>query len=299
MAKIWTITTASSRVAGLAAAAAEAGEFGAVVVGDDALVAQATGASELVAVPTTDGPAEAKAGVVANLLADKAPQLVLTGNSPSERALAGAVAGKLGAPVFFNVRSWKVDGDAVVAELSSLGGALTEEILIPGTAVVCFDASATAAAPEGGATPTTVEDPGYGITTVEQIPADGDQVDLATAKRVVGIGRGLKAEADLAIVNDLAAAVGAQVACSRPIAEGLNWLPKDRYIGVSGAHLKPQLYVAAGISGQLQHMVGIRDAGTIVAIDTNEKAPIGEQADYFIVGDLYKVVPALTEALKS
>ena len=82
------------------------------------------------------------------------------------------------------------------------------------------------------------------------------------------------------------------------MAEGLDWLGKDRYIGVSGQHVAPELYFAIGISGQLQHMVGVREATTIVAINSDANAPVFKEADYCLVGDLYKIVPALTEALK-
>jgi electron transfer flavoprotein alpha subunit len=121
--------------------------------------------------------------------------------------------------------------------------------------------------------------------------------DLTRAARIVAVGGGLRAAEDLALIEALAAALDAEVGCTRPVAEGLGWLPRDRYIGVSGAHVAPELYVAVGISGQLQHMAGCRDAGTVVAINTDPQAPIMAQADYAVVGDLYAVVPALTRAL--
>ena len=92
--------------------------------------------------------------------------------------------------------------------------------------------------------------------------------------------------------------MGGELACSRPLAEGVDWLPKERYIGISGQHIAPELYVAVGISGQLQHMVGVRDAGVIVAVNSDKNAPVFGQCDYGVVGDLYQVVPALTAALK-
>src|SRR6516162_8614413 len=111
-----------------------------------------------------------------------------------------------------------------------------------------------------------------------------DEVDLGAAHRVIGVGRGLKAREDLAMIEELA--------------EGLNWMGKDRYIGSSGARIAPQLYVAIGISGQLQHMVGVTGADTIVAINSDPNAAVFNQADYGLVGDLYQLVPAITAALK-
>ena len=115
---------------------------------------------------------------------------------------------------------------------------------------------------------------------------------------MIGVGRGLKAKEDLELIDTLAGAVKAEIACSRPVAEGLNWMGKDRYIGSSGARITPQLYLAVGISGQLQHMVGVVGAETIVAINSDPNAAVFTQADYGLVGDLYELVPAITSALK-
>jgi electron transfer flavoprotein alpha subunit len=136
------------------------------------------------------------------------------------------------------------------------------------------------------------------MTVVETHTSDFEQVDLGAAPHVVGIGRGLKASGDLAMIEAFAKASRSEVACSRPLAEGLDWLHKDRYIGVSGQQIAPQVYFAIGISGQLQHMVGVRGATTIVAINSDPDALVFQEADYCLVGDLYDIVPALTDALK-
>ena len=100
------------------------------------------------------------------------------------------------------------------------------------------------------------------------------------------------------MIEALARATNSEIACSRPVAEGLNWMGKDRYIGSSGAHIAPQLYIAIGISGQLQHMVGVQGAETIVAINSDPNAAVFSGTDYGLVGDLYQLVPAITAALK-
>lgn len=122
-------------------------------------------------------------------------------------------------------------------------------------------------------------------------------VDLSKAKRVVGVGRGLAAKDDLAMVRELASVLGAEVGCSRPIAEGENWMERERYVGVSGVLLKSDLYLTLGISGQIQHMVGGNGAKVIVAINKDKNAPIFNYADYGLVGDIYNVVPALIAEL--
>ena len=121
-------------------------------------------------------------------------------------------------------------------------------------------------------------------------------VDLGQAERIVAVGRGVKARENLALVRELAQALGAEVAASRPICDA-GWLPMDRQIGSSGQTVAPKLYVALGISGAIQHLVGMKGSRTVVAINKDADAPIFEVADYGIVGDLFEVVPALVSAL--
>jgi electron transfer flavoprotein alpha subunit len=132
----------------------------------------------------------------------------------------------------------------------------------------------------------------------ETRPKQGEAVNLAAAKTVLAVGRGLARQEDLGLVHDLAAALGAEVGCSRPIAEGEGWLARERYIGVSGVMLQADVYIGAGISGQVQHMVGVRQARTVAAVNKDKNAPIFKQADYGLVGDLYTVLPQLTEKFK-
>jgi electron transfer flavoprotein alpha subunit len=122
--------------------------------------------------------------------------------------------------------------------------------------------------------------------------------NIGDADKVCSVGRGLAAQEDLTIIQELAAAMGAEVGCSRPIAEEKQWLPLERFVGISGQEFKGSLYLAIGISGQVQHLAGIHDAKIIAAINSDEKAPIFSYADYGIVGDLYDIVPRLTQILK-
>ena len=122
-------------------------------------------------------------------------------------------------------------------------------------------------------------------------------VDLSQAERIVSVGRGIKEQTNIAIAEKLAEALGAEIAASRPICDA-GWLPMERQVGSSGQTVAPKLYVALGISGAIQHLVGMKGSSTVVAINKDPDAPIFEIADYGIVGDLFEVVPAIIDAVK-
>ena len=127
-----------------------------------------------------------------------------------------------------------------------------------------------------------------------------ESVNVEDAKIIVSCGRGFKNKDDIKLVKELADVLkGKTVGCSRPIAADLKWLPENHWIGLSGHKVKPKLYIAAGISGQIQHIAGMRDSGIIVAINKDPDSLIFKSADYGIVGDLYKVLPKLTDAIKT
>jgi electron transfer flavoprotein alpha subunit len=139
--------------------------------------------------------------------------------------------------------------------------------------------------------------PALRITPHEVFQEAKQAVDLSQAEVIVAIGRGIKEQKNLAVAEDLAKVLGGEVAASRPICDN-GWLPLERQIGSSGQTVAPKLYIALGISGAIQHIVGMKGARTIVAINKDKEAPIFEIADYGIVGNLFDVVPALTEEIK-
>ena len=277
------------------------GSVGAVVAGPRS-VAETVAASGVDKVVWCGGPddvpAEANAPAVAETVAADPPRVVLGGRNPGERVLLGAAAARLKAAVLTGARTVSIDGDDVIVVNAVFGDIAEETVAVSGPVALLLDGGSV---PPPGDTTAPIEEvtaTPLGLKVIETRTSGFDEVDLNEAHRVIGVGRGLKAQEDLALIEALAAAIGAEVACSRPVAEGLNWMGKDRYIGSSGAHIAPQLYLAVGISGQLQHMVGVLGAETIVAINSDPNAAVFSQTDYGLVGDLYQLVPAITAALK-
>jgi electron transfer flavoprotein alpha subunit len=131
----------------------------------------------------------------------------------------------------------------------------------------------------------------------ERFRESAQTVDLSAASLIVSVGRGIKEQANIPIVQELADALGAELAASRPICDN-GWLPMERQVGSSGQTVSPKVYIAVGISGAIQHLVGMKGSKAVVAINKDENAPIFEVADYGIVGDLFEVVPALTAAVR-
>jgi electron transfer flavoprotein alpha subunit len=136
------------------------------------------------------------------------------------------------------------------------------------------------------------------IGILERREKKGELVNLEDAKVIVGVGKGFSKKDDLQLAQDLATVLKAELGCTRPLAVDLKWLSEDRCIGLSSKKVAPELYFAIGISGQIQHTVGVMRARTIVAINKSEDAPVFDSSDYGIVGDLYKVLPRLNNELK-
>ena len=139
--------------------------------------------------------------------------------------------------------------------------------------------------------------PAKAVKLLSSAPIEKSGVDLFKADVVVAAGRGFGEKDELKLAEDLCDKLGAGLGCSRPLTEGVDWLPTEVYIGVSGLMLSPKVYIACGISGQMQHMVGCNRATTLFAINKDKNAPIFKQCDYGLVGDIKTVLPALTAAL--
>lgn len=222
--------------------------------------------------------------------------VVLIGSTKRGKYMAGRLAATCGTSALTDLSNMEVDGSGIKGTRMYYAGVALSTVKSKGKAVVILPAGAFDAVAAGANGEVTVAEAGgvSNLVRTEVRKKEGESVNLAAAKKVVGVGRGFGKQEDLALAEAFAKALGAEVGCSRPIAEGEGWMSTDRYIGVSGVMLKPDVYVAVGISGQIQHTIGINSSKIIIAINKDKNAPIFKQCDYGIVGDLTKILPELT-----
>lgn len=224
--------------------------------------------------------------------------LFMVGATARGRDIAARVAGYMDCAMSSDILALSFTGENLVCERIIHGGAVMRKEALPGFSVVTVPAGVFEPV-SGSCEVVTVElkaDVRVELIERKEIPPQG--TGLSAASKVVCVGMGFEKESDLSMVHELVQAIEGEIACTRGIAEERQWLPVERYIGISGAVIKPQLYMALGLSGQIQHVYGIREAKIIVAIDKNEKAPIFRYADYGIVGDMYEIIPLITKVLK-
>ena len=234
------------------------------------------------------------------------PAQVLVPHTYQTRDFAPKLAARLDRALVTDVTAIKTVGSDTAFVRPMFQGKLTADVQPTGPAphLVTFQIGAfrADAASKGGApAPVRGLDVAIDVSTIRQKPEAPfkearQAVDLSQAERIVAVGRGIKGQEHLKIAQDLAQALGAEIAASRPICDA-GWLPMDRQVGSSGQTVAPRLYLALGISGAIQHLVGMKGARTIVAINKDPDAPIFEVADYGIAGDLFEIVPALIAEL--
>jgi electron transfer flavoprotein alpha subunit len=235
------------------------------------------------------------------------PSLVLLPHTYQTRDFAPKLAARMNRSILTDVTAIKSVGADTAFVRPMFQGKLTADVVPQGEAphIVTFQIGAFRADQAArGTSPApiralTVSMNGAEIRQHPEPPFQEAKqaVDLSQAARIVSVGRGIKEQANIPIAQKLAEALGAEIAASRPICDA-GWLPMERQVGSSGQTVAPKLYLALGISGAIQHLVGMKGASTIVAINKDPDAPIFEIADYGIVGDLFEIVPALTNALK-
>jgi electron transfer flavoprotein alpha subunit len=238
------------------------------------------------------------------LVGERNPRVVLGAHSAAGMEWAPALAAELRAPLVTDATSLSWEGNRLGALRAVYGGKLQARVRLAEAPTVLatvrpgsFEAAGGGAAPAGEVSspelPATL-----GKRFIAWLQEAAGAVDITQADVLVSVGRGIGDAENLDVARALAQALGATLSCSRPVVDS-HWLPKEHQVGISGKTVKPKVYLALGISGAFQHVAAMRGAGLIVAINKDPKAPIFRVAHYGIVGDLFKVVPALTKAVKA
>jgi len=314
MAGVWILAESRSQTLELLNVAVElAGKLDTQVAAflwDDPQSAQeyiAHGADQVLVLPplTGDQPLESYVPVIVAEARQQEPDIFLVAATSRSKEMAARIAARLQTGLCSGCTALKLDETDKVLMMERLvfGGAAVQTVTCPTRPQMAtiaprtFAAATPVADRKGEIRELGAPSPGP-IKVLERKPKIRQSGDITEAKVLVCVGRGIEKEEDMALARDLAEVLGGEMACTRPIAEELHWLPEETYIGLSGQKVKPEIYIGIGISGQIQHVTGIRDSRLIFAINRDENADIFGISDYGIVGDLYSVLPQLTQELK-
>jgi len=238
-----------------------------------------------------------KAEALAQVVAQASPAAILVASTPENKEIAARVAFKIGSGFLADAVEITADGSATQ---SIFGGAVTVHAKAKGTPVISLRANSVAAEPQPGAAEevrveVSLSDAAKGAKIVDRVAeAKGSRPSLADASVIVSGGRGVGSADNFKVVEEVADALGAAVGASRAATDA-GWVPHTMQVGQTGVTVAPQLYIALGISGAIQHRAGMQTSKTIVAVNKDNEAPIFELADFGVVGDLFQVAPQLAE----
>lgn len=285
-------------------------DVSAVLLGADATLAQGVASYDVSRIISVENPKlvmytpDAYADAFEQVVRARDPQFVFMPHTYLVRDFAPKLAARFSKGVISDCIRAQVDGGAVTFARRIFLGKIDADVIAAGASPVfaTFQSGAYRGDQAQKGEGATVESMQVEVGDVRMQPEAPFQevkqaVDLSKAGVIVAIGRGIKGQEHIALAEKLAAALGGDIAASRPICDA-GWLPIDRQIGSSGQTVAPKLYIALGISGAIQHLVGMKNSTTIVAVNKDPEAPIFDIADYGIVGDLFDVVPVLTEEIQ-
>ncbi len=278
---------------GAGSAAASLGEYGA----DKVYVVEDPEASAYLVAPAAE--------ILAKLVADASPAAVLLASGAEGKEIAARLALKTGSGLVTDATDVTAEGDAITAEQQVFGGStIVRSKVTTGTPIITVRPNSVAAEQASGAAEQVavsvdLSDAAKGAKITDRVVEEkGERPELTEAAIVVSGGRGVGSAENFSVIEGLADALGAAVGASRAATDA-GWYPHQHQVGQTGKTVSPQLYIATGISGAIQHRAGMQTSKTIVAINKDPEAPIFELVDFGVVGDLHEVVPALTEKLKA
>ena len=277
---------------GAKAAAATLGKHGAKVVH----VNEDGAFDDYIAEPATDA--------LAALSEQQKPDLILFGFTPDSREVAGRLAARLGTGLISNANDVSASGGGFVAKVPYFGGAKIASMKANGKPAIVlvrpksFEASESGGAAEVKQLEVTVAAESKRAHITERVVEASEKVKLEDARVVISGGRGMGGPQNFPLLDDLASALGGAVGASRAVVDA-GWVPYSMQVGQTGKSVRPGVYIAVGISGAMQHTVGMKTSKIIIAINKDAEAPIMKMADLGVVGDALKIVPALTAAVKA
>jgi electron transfer flavoprotein alpha subunit len=278
--------------AGAKEAAAVLGKHGAKVVH----VNEDGAFDDYIAEPATDA--------IASLYEKEKPDLILFGFTPDSREVAGRLAARLGTGLISNANDVTSNGGGFVAKVPYFGGAKVASMKANGKPAIVlvrpksFEASESGGAAEVRQLDVSVAAESKRAHITERVVEASEKVKLEEARVVISGGRGMGGPQNFPLLEDLASALGGAVGASRAVVDA-GWVPYSMQVGQTGKSVRPGVYIAVGISGAMQHTVGMKTSKVIIAINKDAEAPIMKMADLGVVGDALKIVPALTAAVKA
>jgi electron transfer flavoprotein alpha subunit len=234
---------------------------------------------------------------------ENGPDILLISSTKLGKATAGRVAQKIQAGCVTDAIGLVIKDSNLVVDRYALGGnTISSEIIMTKKKVISIMPRTFEAHPapvSGKVEAVDLKIPPQRVTVVERRKKIGESVNIESAENLVCVGQGIAKKEDLTMVNELCTALHAELGCTRALASDYRWISEERMVGISGKKCKPKFHLSIGVSGQIQHTVGVMSSKLIVAINKDKEAPIFKIADYGIVGDLYQIVPKLTQRIKT